>query len=115
VVSNYLERMQERWVGLWTSGKVVRNYLERMQERWVGLWTSGKVVSNYLERMQERWVGRWTKGKVVRKARLQPSRMVKDSSRLDRKESEHTGISRLFNIFRNMTYMMLLFHLTWSS
>jgi hypothetical protein len=30
----------------------------------------------YLERMQERWVGLCTRGKVVRKARLQPMRMV---------------------------------------
>jgi hypothetical protein len=57
---NYLERMQERWVCLWTKGKVVRNYLERMKEEWVGLWTKGKVVRNYLKRMQERWVGLWT-------------------------------------------------------
>ncbi len=36
-MSNYLERMEETWVGVWTLGKVVENYLERMQERWVGL------------------------------------------------------------------------------
>jgi hypothetical protein len=56
--------MQERWVGLWTTGKVVENYLERMQERFC-LWITGKVVENYLESMQERWVGLWTRGKVV--------------------------------------------------
>jgi hypothetical protein len=33
-------------------GKVAGNYLERMQEMWVGPWKQGKGVGNYLERMR---------------------------------------------------------------